>query len=271
MVIKLGKLRFKILFLDFVFFLTVIFNYCVYKVDAASVVKVKQWEEKKNISSTKIWTIKCKAELDSSSVDKAISVTDSAGNLVNVRKAVTEDSKNILVYAPEEKYTQGETYYLNISQELKFIYKPNGNGQTLKSINQPIQMKFTINDDSLETIKDTKIKLSFNNEEVIVKMNNNAASRDFLTLLPLTLKFEDYVGAEKISYLPRKISTQDASSGSDPSIGDFDLYAPWGNLAIFYKDSGYASGLITLGKIESGIEKLAGIKGNFTVKIEKVD
>lgn len=100
---------------------------------------------------------------------------------------------------------------------------------------------------------------------------NEHASRDFLTLLPLTLKVEDYAGAEKISYLPRKLSTQDAPSGSDPSIGDFTLYAPWGNLAIFYKDSGYASGLIGLGKIESGIEKLAGIKGNFTVEIERFE
>ncbi len=268
---RLSKSRFMISFLVLVFFLTVIFNYCIYKVDAASVVKVKQWEEKKNISSTKTWTIKFNTKLDSSSVDKAISVTDSAGNIVNVRTTVTEDGKSILVYAPEEKYTPREKYYLNISQDLKSIYKLNGNVQTLKSINQSVQMKFTINDDSLEIIKDTKIKLSFNNEEVIVKMNDTATSRDFLMLLPLTLKFEDYAETEKISYLPRKLLTQDAPSGSDPSLGDFDLYAPWGNLAIFHKDSGYASGLIVLGKIESGIEKLAGIKGDFTVEIKKVD
>ncbi|MBU3201119.1 hypothetical protein LL037_05390 [Clostridium estertheticum] len=49
------------------------------------------------------------------------------------------------------------------------------------------------------------------------------------------------------------------------------MYAPWGKLTIFYKDSDYASGLIVLGKIESEIEKLAGIEGDFTVEIEKVD
>ncbi|MBU3074819.1 cyclophilin-like fold protein [Clostridium estertheticum] len=268
---RLSKSRFMISFLVFVVFLTVLFNYCIYKVDATPVVKVKQWEEKKNISSTKTWTIKFKTELDSSSVDKAISVTNSTGNIVNVRTTVTEDGKSILVYAPEEKYTPREMYYLNISQDLKFIYKLNGNVQTLKNINQAVQMKFTINDDSLDTIKDTKIKLSFNNEEVIVKMNDNATSRDFLKLLPLTLKFEDYAETEKISYLPKKLLTQGAPAGSDPSIGDLALYAPWGNLAIYHKDSGYASGLIVLGKIESGIEKLAGIKGNFTVEIKKVD
>lgn len=120
-------------------------------------------------------------------------------------------------------------------------------------------------------IEDVRIKMTFNNEEIIVKMYDNPTSRDFLTLLPLTLKFEDYAGTEKISYLPRKLSIEDAPSGSDPDLGDFTLYAHWGNLAIFYKDFSYSNGLIILGKIESGIEKLANIRDDFTVKIEKID
>ncbi|MCM2535316.1 cyclophilin-like fold protein [Neobacillus pocheonensis] len=42
-------------------------------------------------------------------------------------------------------------------------------------------------------------------------------------------------------------------------------------MAIFYRDFGFANGLIKLGKIESGIEKLTGMKGNITVTIEKID
>jgi hypothetical protein len=126
--------------------------------------------------------------------------------------------------------------------------------------------------DHEESIKnDIHIKMSFNDEEIIVKMYDNPTSRDFLTLLPLTLEFEDYATAEKISYLPRELSTDDAPRGFDPSVGDLTLYAPWANLAIFYKDFGYANGLIPLGRIESGIEKLAAIKENFTVVIEKVE
>lgn len=106
----------------------------------------------------------------------------------------------------------------------------------------------------------TRIQLAFNNENVIVKLHDNPTSKDFLALLPLTLKLEDYAGTEKISYLPRKLSTEGAPSGSDPSVGDFTYYAPWGNLAIFYKDFGYSNGLIILGKVESGIEKLASLK-----------
>jgi hypothetical protein len=61
-----------------------------------------------------------------------------------------------------------------------------------------------------------RIKLSFNNEKVIVNMYDNPTSRDFLTLLPLTLTFEEYSGTEKISRLAERLSTEDAPSGSDP-------------------------------------------------------
>lgn len=120
-------------------------------------------------------------------------------------------------------------------------------------------------------MEDVKVKLTFNNEVAIVNMYDNPTSRDFLSQLPLTITLEDYAGTEKISYLSKKLSTEEAPSGSDPSVGDFAYYAPWGNLAIYYKDFGYSNGLITLGKIESGLENLETIKDNFTVHVEKVD
>jgi len=112
------------------------------------------------------------------------------------------------------------------------------------------------------------IKIIMDNEEVIVKMYDNPTSKDFLRLLPLSLKFRDYAGTEKISNLPKRLSTEDAPSGCKPSVGDFTYYSPWGNLAIFYRDFEFANGLIKLGKIESGIEKLSSMKGDFTVTIQ---
>ncbi|KKI88975.1 hypothetical protein WQ54_28890 [Bacillus sp. SA1-12] len=128
----------------------------------------------------------------------------------------------------------------------------------------------TIDSGGPDTLEDIRIKLTFNNEEVIVKMFDNPTSRDFMTLLPLTITLEDYAGTEKINYLPKKLSTEEAPSGSNPSVGDFTYYSPWGNLAIFYKDFGYSNGLIKLGKIESGVEKLKSMDGDFTVTIEKI-
>lgn len=128
-----------------------------------------------------------------------------------------------------------------------------------------------IDNGGLVMMVDVKVRLTFNNEEIIMNMYDHPTSRDFLSQLPLTITLEDYAGTEKISYLSKKLSTEEAPSGSDPSVGDFTYYAPWGNLAIFYRDFGYSNGLIKLGEIESGIEKLESIKGNFTVQIEKVD
>lgn len=101
-----------------------------------------------------------------------------------------------------------------------------------------------------------KIRITMNGKEITATLVDNPTSRDFVSLLPLKLKLEDYGKTEKISYLPRKLSTEGAPPGSDPSIGDVSYYAPWGNLAIFRKDFRYSSGLINLGKIDTGIEAL---------------
>jgi hypothetical protein len=120
-------------------------------------------------------------------------------------------------------------------------------------------------------MEDIKIKLTYNKEEVIVNMYDNPTTKDFLSQLPLTITLEDHAGTEKISYLSKKLSTEEAPSGSDPSIGDFSYYAPWGNLAIYYRDFGYSNGLIKLGEIESGLEKLENISENVKVRIEIMD
>jgi len=112
-----------------------------------------------------------------------------------------------------------------------------------------------------------KIKITADNAVLTATMLDNATSHDFISLLPISLTLKDYAGTEKVGDLPRKLSTQGAPSGSDPSVGDITLYAPWGNLAIFYKDFGYASGLIILGKIDSGIEKLSRLDGEVTIEL----
>jgi hypothetical protein len=96
-----------------------------------------------------------------------------------------------------------------------------------------------------------KISIDVEGTRVTGTLEDNAASRDFLALLPLTLTLEDYNGTEKIADLPRRLSTKGAPDGVRPSVGDLAYYAPWGNLAIFYKDFGYSRGLVRLGRIES--------------------
>jgi hypothetical protein len=88
-------------------------------------------------------------------------------------------------------------------------------------------------------------------------MENNPTTKDFLSLLPLSLTLEDYNRTEKISDLPKRLSLDNAPAGYKPAAGDITIYAPWGNLAIFYKSFSYSNGLILLGKIESNVEALS--------------
>lgn len=119
---------------------------------------------------------------------------------------------------------------------------------------------------------ETRIRLRFADNEVIAMMYNNPASRDFLSMLPLTLTFEDYNSKEKISSLPRNLNTEGAPPAIDPVAGDFAYYAPWGNLAVFYRDHKSSNtSLKNLGHIDSGIQLLAGMKGKFEVLIERVE
>ena len=118
-----------------------------------------------------------------------------------------------------------------------------------------------------DKMEDIRIKLTFNNKEIIVRMNDNKAAKDFIELLPLKLDFRDYAGTEKVSDLPKKLSKDGLPSGSKPSTGSFAYYSPWGNLAVFYKDFRYSNGLIILGETESGIENLKDIDGEVKIEI----
>ena len=101
-----------------------------------------------------------------------------------------------------------------------------------------------------------KISIKIQGRVITVTLSDNATARDFASLLPMTVTLNDYASTEKVSDLPRRLSTQGVPEGSDPSVGDITYYAPWGNLAIFYRDFHYSSGLIKLGRIASGMEAL---------------
>ncbi|MFH8136305.1 cyclophilin-like fold protein [Pantoea osteomyelitidis] len=96
-----------------------------------------------------------------------------------------------------------------------------------------------------------RIKIHVDGKTLLATLNDSEASRDFASMMPLTLQLKDYAGAEKISDLPARLSTSGSPNGSSASKGDLCLYAPWGNLAIFYKKQSYAPGLVKLGHLDA--------------------
>jgi hypothetical protein len=115
-----------------------------------------------------------------------------------------------------------------------------------------------------------RIRMNVDGASVTATLDDNATSRDFASLLPLTLTLDDYNRTEKVSILPKKLSTHDAPEGVEPAAGHIAYYAPWGNLAIFYKDFGYSRGLVKLGTIESSARAFE-LSGRLRVTIEPAD
>lgn len=122
---------------------------------------------------------------------------------------------------------------------------------------------------STQQVNSMKIEILVKDQVVTATLIDSKTTRDFISLLPLKLTLEDYASTEKISNLPKKLSTEDAAIGSDPSVGDIAYYAPWGNLAIYYRDFEYSNGLVILGKIDGGIEAL-NVPGSVEVTIEQI-
>jgi hypothetical protein len=115
-----------------------------------------------------------------------------------------------------------------------------------------------------------KISIDLDGTSVTTTLDDNATSRDFVALLPLTLMLEDYNHTEKISDLSKKLSTQGAPEGVEPAAGDIAYYAPWGNLAIFYQGFRYSSGLVRLGRLGARVDAFRRA-GTLRVTIRRVD
>lgn len=117
--------------------------------------------------------------------------------------------------------------------------------------------------EAAETQRVTTVEKQFGNVAPgVVQYTTDVLFRD-LWLRP------DLAPRDKISYLPRKLSRDGAPAGTKSKAGDIAYYTPWGNLAIFYKDSGYADGLIKLGTIDAGLEAFLA-SGSARVRIEPV-
>lgn len=111
-----------------------------------------------------------------------------------------------------------------------------------------------------QIIENMKLKITFGETVLTATLYDNPTTQDFISMLPITTEVEDYASNEKIFYPERKLSTDQAPNGYKPSTGDITYYAPWGDVAIFYKDFSHSSGLISLGRIDdNGIEKLKSV------------
>ena len=114
-----------------------------------------------------------------------------------------------------------------------------------------------------------KISITAKGIKLRATLADNPSAQDFASMLPLTLKLEDYGSNEKIGFLPRKLTTKGSRPFSNEAIGDLAYYAPWGNFILYYGRYRYSEGVIRLGKMEDDMALLLR-DGVFEVRIERL-
>lgn len=114
-----------------------------------------------------------------------------------------------------------------------------------------------------------KLQLTVNDKAMTATLIDSETTRDFVSLLPLTITMNDLFGREKSGDLPRAIAESGARTRTY-EVGDVVYWSPSVHLAIYYRHDGQpipAPGIIVIGKIDSGVEAL-NVPGSIKVRIE---
>ncbi|MDO3382433.1 cyclophilin-like fold protein [Gilvimarinus algae] len=114
-----------------------------------------------------------------------------------------------------------------------------------------------------------KVSVMTGDHQWTITLIDSPTARDFFNRLPIALTLEDFAGKEKIAKLPEPLTLAEAPAGTTAQAGDLAYYAPWGNLAIFYQNSGYARGLIPLGHFEQDLAPLLNA-GSAIIEIKMI-
>lgn len=114
-----------------------------------------------------------------------------------------------------------------------------------------------------------KIRLKIDNKAITATLIDSETTRDFISLLPLTLKMNDLFGREKFAHLPRAIS-KEGNRTHTYEVGDVAYWPPGPDVAIFNRHDGQEipdPGIIVIGKIDSGVEAF-NVPGSVRVTVE---
>jgi hypothetical protein len=117
-----------------------------------------------------------------------------------------------------------------------------------------------------------KIRLKIDDKVITATLNDSKTTRDFVSLLPLTLTMNDLFRREKFAHLPRAIS-EEGKRTHTYEVGQVVYWSPGPDVAIFYRGDGQKipnPGIIVIGKIDSGVAAL-DVAGSVKVTIELHD
>ena len=117
-----------------------------------------------------------------------------------------------------------------------------------------------------------KLKLSVDGKVVTATLTDSGTTRDFVSLLPLTLTMNDLFKREKFGHLPRALSVQ-GEGARTYEVADVVYWPPGPDVAVCYRHDGQkipAPGITVLGRVDSGVAAFSA-PGPLRVTIERLE
>jgi hypothetical protein len=117
-----------------------------------------------------------------------------------------------------------------------------------------------------------KINIKVRDKVVTATLMDSKTTRDFVSLLPLTLTMNDLFGREKFAHLPKAIS-EEGERTKTYEVGDIIYWSPGPDVAIFYRHDGQEipdPGIIAIGKIDAGVEAFK-VPGSVNTTVELIE
>jgi hypothetical protein len=115
-----------------------------------------------------------------------------------------------------------------------------------------------------------RLKITVRGRVLAAVVIDSETARDFLTLLPMTVRTSDYVSREKYWHLPRALAAG-RDRQREYERGDLGFWPFNNDMALFYSHDGSLlpnPGLIVVAKITSGLEIFNRYPGSVELKIE---
>jgi hypothetical protein len=113
----------------------------------------------------------------------------------------------------------------------------------------------------------TFLVITFEDEQLKATIEDNATTRDFIQQLPMTVTMKDLYNQEK--YVEIRGLTVKGSNISHYSKGDISYWTPGEAFVIYYKGNEEPlNGLVKIGEILGGVEKLENYPGDIEVTID---
>lgn len=110
-------------------------------------------------------------------------------------------------------------------------------------------------DENMETYQ---IRIRVGSHELTATLQDNATTRAFMDMLPITLPMLDLYGREMCYRFPDALPTDDVNT-CGYEVGEIVYYPPMHSFVILYAQNGERFSMQKLGKVDAGVDVFDGI------------